>query len=185
MSSTFRFDQEKAISAIKVVLKNMQGVCNFHKLFKILYFAEQKHLAKYGSPIFADTYIAMKDGPVPSTIYDIMKIIKGESRFFIPELQETFSHFFSVWDYKVTLVDETLDLDIFSESELECIIASIEDNKQLSFKTLADKSHDLAWNNSGRNQKISILDIAKAGGANDELLKYITLNIENENIKMK
>lgn len=185
MSTTFKFDQEKAILSIKVVLKNLGGSLNFHKLFKILYFAEQKHLSKYGRPIFADIYIAMKDGPVPSSIYDILKIIKGAGIYYNESLQEFFGKIFSVEEYKVQLKDQTIDLDIFSESELECIAASIEENKLLGYKPLAHKSHDFAWENSGRNQKISILDIAKAGGANDELLKYITLNIENEHFNLK
>lgn len=185
MIYTFKFDQEKAISAIKVVLKNLDGKCNFHKLFKILYFAEQKHLATYGRPIFGDIYIAMKDGPVPSTVYDFIKIIKGGSIYYDPSLQEKFSKFFNVDEHWVTIKDNEVDLDIFSESELESLSESISENKLLTFQTLADKSHDLAWRNSGRNQKISTLDIAKAGGANDELLKYIALNIENENLQIK
>lgn len=185
MTPTFKFDQEKAILSIKVVLKNFNGTINFHKLFKVLYFAEQKHLSTYGRPIFADTYIAMKDGPVPSSIYDILKIIKGDSIYYNQNLQESFSKIFSVQEHKVSLKDPAIDLDVFSESELECLGASIEENKLLGYQNLADKSHDLAWNNSGRNQKISVLDIAKAGGANDELLKYITLNIENEHFNIK
>src|SRR5258705_2140806 len=114
MKATFKFDREKAISAIKVVLKNVDGKCDFHRLFKILYFAEQKHLSKYGRPIFGDTYIAMKDGPVPSDIYDILKIIKGDSIYYDPSLQETFAKYFSVDDYKVSLKELDLDLDIFS-----------------------------------------------------------------------
>lgn len=186
MATNFTFDQEKAIESIKVVLSNLDGECGFHKLFKILYFAEQKHLAKYGRPIFSDTYVAMKDGPVPSSIYDILKIVKGESRYSMPEFVEFFSKYFSIKDqHYVHIEDRSIDLDIFSESELECLTGSINENRFLGYQTLSDKSHDLAWQNAERNQKISALDMAKAGGANEELLKFIIINIENENLPIK
>lgn len=186
MSSGFTFDQEKAIESIKVVLSNLDGECGFHKLFKILYFAEQKHLAKYGRPIFSDTYVAMKDGPVPSSIYDILKIIKGESQYSRPEFVEFFSQYFSVRDqHHVHIEDKSIDLDIFSESELECLVESLNENRFLGYQMLSDKSHDLAWQNAERNQKISALEMAKAGGANEELLKFIILKMENDNLPIK
>jgi uncharacterized phage-associated protein len=39
---------------------------------KVLFFAEKSHLNRYGRPIVADTFIAMPNGPVPSTIYDFI-----------------------------------------------------------------------------------------------------------------
>jgi uncharacterized phage-associated protein len=182
MNATFKFDQEKAIAAVSLVLINQDGKCNFHKLFKILYFAEQKHLSRYGRTIFNDTYIAMKNGPVPSSVYDILKITKGDSIYYNQDIAAFFSTYFSVEDYNIKLNKKDLDIEIFSESEVECITESIEENKFLGFNTLTSKSHDLAWENVGLNQRISVLDIAKAGGANDELLKYIVLNIENEQL---
>jgi uncharacterized phage-associated protein len=184
--TSFTFNQEKAIESIKVVLSNLNGECGFHKLFKILYFAEQKHLAKYGRPIFSDTYVAMKNGPVPSSVYDILKIVKGESRYAMPELIDFFGKFFSIRDHHhVHIEDKSIDLDLFSESEIECLVESINENRFLGFQTLSDKSHDFAWKNAEPNEKILVLDMAKAGGANDELLKFIAINIENENLPIK
>jgi len=37
---------------------------DFHKIFKIIYFADRQHLADWGRPITGDTYIAMEAGPV-------------------------------------------------------------------------------------------------------------------------
>lgn len=184
MFPTFKFDEEKALGAVSLVLLNSGGHCKFHKLFKTLYFAERKHLVKYGRPIFNDTYVAMKNGPVPSMVYDIVKIVKGESAYYSQEANARFATFFSVNDHTVSVIPKEIDLDVFSESEIECILESIEENKFLDFQSLTDKSHDLAWQNVGPNQKINVLDIAKAGGANDEMLKYIVLNLENENLAM-
>ena len=42
-----------------------QGV-DYIKLFKILYFAQQDHLVKYGKVIVEDSFRALKHGPVPA-----------------------------------------------------------------------------------------------------------------------
>ena len=82
MDIKYKFDIDKSITLLKVILSNFKdGVCDFHKLFKILYFAEQKHLLQYGRTITGDRYIAMKDGPVPSNIYDLLKTLRGDAIF--------------------------------------------------------------------------------------------------------
>ena len=61
-----------------------------HKLCKILYFADQRHLSLYGRSITGDTYIAMQYGPVPSNVDDILKAVRGDSFFsgYIEELKD-------------------------------------------------------------------------------------------------
>lgn len=183
MHKNYHTNLEKSISAIKLILSNFKdNVCDFHKLFKILYFAERKHLAMYGRPITGDRYIAMKAGPVPSDIFDILKILRGDSIF---KSNIDFSKHFNVRsNHHLTLVDKNFDIDIFSESEIECISSSIEENRFLGFSTLSDKSHDSAYNSAERDDTISVFEIAKAGGANEELLNYMSLNIENKQIEI-
>jgi uncharacterized phage-associated protein len=179
----FKFDVDKAVASAKLALKNLKGGADFHKLFKILYFAEQKHLARYGIPITGDHYIAMKNGPVPSNLYDLFKIIRGDETLFTNPAAN-YSHSFAVKDrYHVVLLNEELDLEAFAESELECLVESIEENRLLDFSTLTEKSHDQAWHHAGEDEEMSVFQIAKAAGANDELLKYISISIENQHLK--
>ncbi len=67
MRIKFAFNEAKAVEALSFIASEHPG---FTPLFvsKILFFAEKWHVNKYGRPIFADTYIAMPQGPVPSTI---------------------------------------------------------------------------------------------------------------------
>ncbi len=183
MKSKFKFDTVKAVASIKLVLSNMDTKgCDFHKLFKILYFAERAHLSEYGRPITGDNYVAMKDGPVPSNVYDVLRALRGDSIFIT---SVNFAQDFEIRDrYYIFLLDDNLDMDIFSESEVECLIESIEENKNLSFTILRDRSHDSAWNSANRNDDMSMFDIAKAGGANDELVKYISVTAENRKIDL-
>lgn len=172
----FKFDSEKAIEAIKLILANTEGTLDYYKIFKILYFADLNHIAKYGSPIFGDRYIAMKDGPVPSHIYDEFKSLRYNS-----ETLSRFNDNFKVNGYYVSQI-KPVDLDLLSKSEIDALINSIQDNKHLSYGTLTKKAHGLAWESADRDNDISIFDMAKEAGASEDLLKYINHQIEIESV---
>lgn len=42
-------------------------------ILKAMFIADREHLNKYGRPITFDEYVAMKDGPVASLTYDLLK----------------------------------------------------------------------------------------------------------------
>ncbi|PSL34235.1 Panacea domain-containing protein [Dyadobacter jiangsuensis] len=156
---------EGTIHLLLYILQKLGGHSDIHKLFKILYFADQKHLVKYGAAISQDHYHAMKNGPVPSIAYDIYKNVK--------EGGTSYARYFSAVDrYSIQGITAP-DLDFLSESEMKCMDESVQENKKLSFNDLTDKSHDEAWNQTGRDKEISPVAIAKAGGADNHMVKYI------------
>ncbi len=156
---------EGTIHLLLYILKKLGGQSDIHKLFKILYFAEQKHLVKYGTTISQDHYHAMKNGPVPSIAYDIYKSVKDGG--------VTYARYFSAVErFSIASIGEP-DLDYLSESEIKCIDESVQENSNLSFNALTEKSHDEAWTSTPRDKEIGIVDIAKAGGADSHMVKYI------------
>ncbi len=178
----FKFQEDKTTAAIQLILRAFNRKVDFHKLFKILYFADQKHLASYGRPITGDRYIAMKDGPVPSIVYSIMKFLRGEGDFFTPN-NEHFRSYFSVQDgFNVSLLDKEINRDLLSESERRSLKSAFLECRDLDFSTLREKSHDDAWDRADNNNEMSGLTIAQAGGANEGIIEYIKLNIENDNL---
>jgi uncharacterized phage-associated protein len=67
----FAVNTEKAVEAIAFIANERPRLSQ--KFFaKIFFYAEKWHLNEYGRPIVADTYIAMKQGPVPSAVRDII-----------------------------------------------------------------------------------------------------------------
>ncbi|HCC85711.1 MAG TPA: hypothetical protein DEQ06_03790, partial [Porphyromonadaceae bacterium] len=66
----------KLKSAFLYILNKQRYIDQFHA-FKILYFADREHLAKYGRRIIHDTFYAMENGPVPSNLYDTVKFKNG------------------------------------------------------------------------------------------------------------
>jgi len=177
----FNFNKENAVAATLYIL-NKVGRIDFHKLFKILYFAEQKHLVLYGKPITGDEYIAMPDGPVPSVIYNILKSIREQSDF--PLNFTDYNKIFSVEGRYFIQALMKADIDSLSESQMECLNESIDENQNLSFAQLRNKSHDIAWGNAATNYEIAFDDIAACGGANDTMLSYLKTVSENQTAKL-
>lgn len=177
--SKFKIDIEKSINATLFILKNLGGTCDFHKVFKILYFSDQKHIARYGRPVTGDWYVAMRNGPVPSNIYDILKAIKSDSLF--NGSAKYYQEFFQAKSHYVNAKKEP-DLDFLSETDIEVLNESLQENKGLNFAQLTNKSHDSAYENAQPDDAISFRHMAIAGGANEAILKYIDTNIENQRL---
>ncbi|PQJ80116.1 Panacea domain-containing protein [Polaribacter porphyrae] len=166
----FNLHREKAVNSLLFVINNLEKA-DTHKTYKILYFADQKHLLKYGRPIFGDTYVKMEFGPVPSFVKNVVdeniqgleEVVAKYNRYFVKSLVEP-------------------NLECLSESDIECLSESIQENKDLDFKALTKKSHDYAYNKAIWN--INYIDMAKALGADESLLKFISMQKANDNLEL-
>lgn len=158
-----QFDKEKSLNALLYVANRVQRK-DFHKIFKIIYFADRQHLADWGRPITGDTYIAMEAGPVPSRLYDMLKIVRGDS--YLPDM-EGLGKFFQVenWMYVRPLQDA--DLNKLSVNEQEAMSEAIEKNANLSYDEIKEKSHDVAWRCTARDFSISWDNIAREAGLDE------------------
>jgi uncharacterized phage-associated protein len=165
-----QFDQLK-IESVVLYIVNKLPVTTFHTLSKILFFADQKHLSLYGRKVVNDTYHRLVDGPVPSFIYDALKSVRDGDK---------------VFNYTSLLIDsievkgkcrilpkKLPDLDLLSETDIECLDKSIEENGDLDWPKLRDKSHGHAWNSVSMNQPINDLDIAIEADSAEWIVKLI------------
>lgn len=130
------FNKAKAInSLILIALKiaNKDGAADKYKALKILYFSELKHLAKYGRLITDDDFATLEHGSTPSSSYDLLK-------------KSTNQQCFEIINNYVFKPKVSFDSDELSESDIECLIEAIEENKNLDFASLKQKAHDEAYN---------------------------------------
>ena len=164
-----QFDKIKTLNALLYVANRVSRK-DFHKIFKVIYFADRQHLAEWGRPITGDTYIAMEAGPVPSRLYDMLKIVRGDS--YMPDT-EGLSRFFQVenWMYLRPLVDA--DLNKLSPNEQQALDNSIAQYSSLSYDEIKEKSHDVAWRSTARDFSIKWEDIAREAGLSSEELECI------------
>lgn len=169
------FDSQKLIELVLHILGKTGGV-DFYHVFKILYFAEMKHLAKWGSGIVPDEFRALKYGPVPAGLYNAIKELNHPRLALSEELSEVVQ--FAGDDApNVLLPKRGANLKFLSKSEIEALNQSIEENESLTFGQLMRKSHDDAWQEAncranGANV-ISPVSMAKVLHADEAMLEYI------------
>lgn len=176
------YDRKKLTELVLFILGKTGGV-DFYHAFKILYFAEMKHLAKWGSGIVPDEFCAMKYGPVPTQLYDAVKELSHPRMILSEELSEVIQ--FAGEDApNVLLPKREANLKYLSKSEIEALEQSIEENESLTFGQLMTKSHDEAWEEANRRTNgtnvISPVSMARVLNADDAMLEYIEEQMQIE-----
>lgn len=171
MSKLFKYD--KAINSLLYSLQQLGGKTDMHKLCKILYFADQRHLSHYGRSITGDTYIAMQFGPVPSCVDDILKALRGDSFFSSSDEIELLKKSLVFENRYILRSLVAPDMDELSETDVECLSYAVNICKDKSFAELTQFSHGLAWNNTKRDREISVKDILREAGDEEAYVEYI------------
>ncbi|MDR1937658.1 MAG: SocA family protein [Tannerellaceae bacterium] len=170
------------IAKIKAVLlyilsKFPTGI-DFIKLFKIMYFAQQEHLVKYGRGVMDDTFYALKHGPVPSFTYKAIQVNQGKIKKSSSDLDEIVLSI--VINNNKMSANTAADMDELSLSDVKCIDNAINKYKDADSYALSDLSHDDAWKEAYKRaqddpekNKMTLIDIAKAGKAKRDVINLI------------
>lgn len=125
----FQFDFEKGKAILEQLLNLVGGHYNSMALLKLAFFADRWHVRNFARPVSCDEYFAMKLGPLPSNIYDIVKSV--------PTREETRG-------YDLSLEKIEIDYSLFSESDLEALQFAVDHFAALGHKNpfhLADYTH--------------------------------------------
>lgn len=169
-------DEILKLKAVVLYIIKRCGAIDYFHLFKILYFADREHYAVYGRRLVSDTFCALKNGPVPSFLYDAVKALGGD----VPDEElriVTSALILADSDYKyIVSATEEPDFEELSASDIEMLDKSISENQALSFDTLSRKSHDIAWQSAwekSQNSPMEPMLMARAAGASDATIEYI------------
>ena len=174
----------KIKAVVEYILQKMGVAVDYIHLFKVMYFAQEEHLAVYGVPIMYDTFVARKHGPVPSLTYKVLRVAEGKTMDVTDELHGFASDLsLSVNDgHQVVTLAEGVqcDMDELSRSNVRILDKWIERCKDIESFDLSELSHDKAWQKAvrqtertGEDTKISLYDMAAAGGASKDMLSVV------------
>ena len=173
----YKFNKEKTLNTILYIVQKIERR-DFHKIFKLLYFADREFLKEYGMPITGDTYIAMDAGPVPSKTYDMFKMVRGDS--YAPDTEGLGQYFQVVkWMYINPLQEP--DMKAISPAEKNVVDDVVQQYGSLSYDEIKEKSHDIAWRTTAKDYPIAVENIAFETGMNEEDLPYIQETAEYQN----
>lgn len=181
-------NREEALTLKAIVLyilKNSKSRASHtvYYIVKTAFIAQQKHLAKYLCPLFDDKIIALQFGPVPSALYDALKIARGDAK---TKYFHRNDELHIVYD-SISFCDETFtanenpDMNYLSKSAIECINEALEVVSSMSFEEIVNATHGDEWNkayNNPDNKNMSYLAIAREGGADESSISYLKENLE-------
>lgn len=119
-----------------------------YDIVKTIFLADRRHLNEYGRPITFDRYVAMKHGPVPSTLYDLLK--EDPASRDLPWRKTQVNDKI----YQFSDASRAADLDILSESDIEALAESFVTVKSLGFSQIRKLTHEDAayidaWEDEG------------------------------------
>lgn len=158
----FRFDRDKAIESLLYIANRIPRP-EIYNIMKIAYFADKRHLARYGRFIFGDQYCALPHGPVPSGAYDICKEARNVNSTGIG---------FRVGKRTVTPLRDS-NVRLLSRSDILCLDESISLYDSLTFDQLKKESHDAAYDKTPKNGPISIENIIAETSDAADLLAHL------------
>lgn len=172
----------KIKSVVEYILQQMEVAVDYIHLFKVMYFAQEEHLALYGVPIMYDTFVARKHGPVPLLTYKVLRLAEGKVEDTTGDLKEFASDLNlreSDGHQVVSLArDVKADMDELSRSNIRILDKWIAHCKEIF--DLSELSHDNAWlkakrqaEKTGEDTKISLYDMAASGGASKDMLQVV------------
>lgn len=146
MSLRFQFNERKGTEALAYMADKWPSITIFYAS-KVLFFAEKMHLNAYGRPIVADTFIAMPNGPVPSTLYDFIKGNLANAGD-----PDGFREAIDASNHPRLTAKRALIAGILSASDIECIDAAIEFCRSKGFGHLSELTHrEKAWVEASAN----------------------------------
>jgi len=109
------FKFKKAVQALNLFAQLEGNDINYMKAVKLIYIADKVHLRVYGRSITNDSYVAMKNGPVPSRTLDIIK----KSNWHGPEpLDYSNTYLSDPMGHSISSINE-VDKTVFSKTDLK------------------------------------------------------------------
>jgi uncharacterized phage-associated protein len=163
---------EKALEAIVYVSHRTNDL--FH-IVKTLYYADKMHLEKYGRLITGDYYVAMREGPVPSGAYELIKRVRGDNQEYESRIVKAHpEEAIQVKNHDDVTPRRAPNLDYLSESDLECLNESIRLYAGMDLKELWRIAHEEdAYKKSRRNGSMQLTDIILSLPNGKDVLEYL------------
>jgi uncharacterized phage-associated protein len=128
------FNLEKAMAATSILLGETEHRCmEYLRLLKLLYIADREILAKSDAPLLGSRLVAMKNGPLHSRVFDL---IKGED-----SSATTWQKFFTTHSYSIRL-NEPAAISSLSRFEIRKLKEVSDKFRNVGTWELVDMTHD-------------------------------------------
>ncbi|MDR0788217.1 MAG: SocA family protein [Gemmatimonadota bacterium] len=171
-----RYHQERATQAAARLLEVRGGVMSYLKLLKLLYLADRRSLLQHGRPITFDRFVSMDHGPVLSQTYNLIvgEEQPGQRSYWREHITEPEHH-------EVRLLKKPTENELSAAQE-RILDEVFDEFGRMGRWQLVDYVHTLAeWQDPhGSSIPISIRDVLRAGGLDDEVAEAVENDLAGE-----
>lgn len=136
MHARYSISDRKAVEVILWLAWRKPGI-DFHKLLKVLFYAEKYHINAHGRPIVGGDYAADRWGPVCRQVY---YILAGDP-WYIQAVERNGALPFRIKHRYCVEADRDANLRLLSESDVEALKFALDRYGHLSFDELTALSH--------------------------------------------
>lgn len=137
MRARYPANMAKALEVV-LWLADKDPEIDFHKILKLLFFADKYHLNKYGRPIVGGTYLADIYGPVSQPVYLILR----EEPLTAEMLERNGEPPFKVVSRYKVRAERSANRRLLSASDAEALDHAHRLYGHLSFREITELSHD-------------------------------------------
>lgn len=176
-------------SVVLYLIKNLdEGKKSVYYVVKAAYYAQQRHLAVYGLPLFEDSICAMKFGPVPSRVYNALRVARGETDLLSYSSGKEVKKIASAigFEQESFFAKEDPDMDWLSVSAKECLDYAVKTVKRMSVGKIIHDTHGEEWtrafNSEDPRHKMDDIAIAREAGADEAIISYLKNSQELDTI---
>lgn len=166
-AAKYKFSTEKGFAAIHWMTQQGRPL-DIHAALKACYFADRSHVNQHFQPIFGATYKAMKYGPVPLEIYEIMK---GEGLWLWEVNAEETPWRLEGYHLRPASNDAP-DMSVFSESEIEHLQAGFARSTTMNFTSRTAATHGQDWH-AANGGIIRYEDMLDASDDRDRIIAWM------------
>jgi uncharacterized phage-associated protein len=136
----FSFDHNKLTAVLTFFASHLDDL-DALKSAKLLYFADKRHLLRYGRPIIGDNYFGMDHGPVPERAYDQIKSALDHNHSVVAPHLAQYLIVDTSPQYPRFKAKCAPDMDMLSDSDVEVLEEILAEYGHLSAWALRDLTH--------------------------------------------
>lgn len=166
-----------------IIQHSGSGRRDVYSIVKTAYYAQQLHFAKWALPIYDDRIAALPFGPVPSAIYNILRLARGEEkeRRFLEKSGLDVAAKAIDFENEDFIAKEEADIRYLSQSAIGCLDEAIAKVAKMNFGDIVKETHGAEWNRAYHDKTSKVMDdlnIAREGGADESIVEYLRENLE-------
>jgi len=183
MSRMSQAEVQTLKAVLLYIIQNSRGdKRDVYGIVKTAYYAQLEHFVNYATPMFDDKIYALPFGPVPSRIYNILKVARGDSASGAYLNDERLVAIASSIQFEDEFfyTAENPDMAYLSKSDIDCLNRAIAKVAGMTFSQIKWDTHGQEWQRAfGTDAKIlDNLSIAKEAGADKAHLDYLNESLE-------